>query len=451
MPTAYRQYNSTFRITHWLVILSLVFSSFDIALILDLGGVSFRLSQIFQFFIIISGFIFTALSSRNFSTPLAFGWLSIWGFFIIIWTGNTYHLEFSIGQTLFFIFSCALYFSLVQIYTANPTYVKHLFKSYIISFVTVSLFGLFQFFMGIFGFDLLVAQWWIKGIFPRINGFSFEPSYFSTYLMSGWGILVWLIERHAYIFPRYIMFTFFTIITLAIILSSSRMAWAILILYAIFYVVRNIIVTFKRKKIDRSFIIAGIIILALLFTIPFIFRVQINWEQFRFLFFGTGMFGTAAGSSVIRLGTLDQTVALFLDSPVKGYSIGGIASYLSIETGLPPGEATGMNVTLEVLAASGVIGFPFFVLFLWKIFSSCFVKSSNRTLADECLASLGVGLALIFIILQFNQSIMRLYFWNNVFMIGILYQSVRHPLADSNLLKYRPHLGSARPRSSLQI
>ena len=99
-----------------------------------------------------------------------------------------------------------------------------------------------------------------------------------------------------------------------------------------------------------------------------------------------------------------------------------------------------MNVTLEVLAASGLIGFAFFVMFLWKIFSSCFEQKSDRTIADDCLASLGVGLALIYIILQFNQSIMRLYFWNSVFMIGILYQTIRRPITHRSRVARQPQI-----------
>lgn len=416
--------NRQYAMTHVFFIISLFFASFDIALIIELGGVSFRISQVFQFILILSGILFTAVSRRNYVMPLAYNWLMLWGLFLLIWTGNTYHIEYSVGQTLFFIFTCVLYFSVCQVYSARPDKVKGLFKAYIISFVSIAVFGLIQFLFGIIGVDLLVEQWWIKGVLPRINGFSFEPSYFATYLISGWGILVWLIERRVHIFSKRTTYAFFTIITTAIVLSSSRMAWLILATYGAFYVVRNILNIVRTREISRDFIVVGIFIMAATMILPVISRAQINWAQFKFLLFGTGLFGTASGSSTIRLGTLQQTIDLFWASPVVGYGIGGVASYISVQTGLPPGEATGMNVTLEVLVASGIIGFVFFVLFLWTVFSACFPRGKNRTMAHECLASLGVGLALLFIILQFNQSIMRLYFWNNVFMIGVFYQAV---------------------------
>ena len=31
----------------------------------------------------------------------------------------------------------------------------------------------------------LVKQWWIPGFLPRVNGFSYEPSYLATYLLIG--------------------------------------------------------------------------------------------------------------------------------------------------------------------------------------------------------------------------------------------------------------------------
>jgi hypothetical protein len=438
MNINYRQPNFLF--AHWMFVLSLMFASFDIALVLDVAGVSLRISQLFAFLVILSGLTIITFSKRNITKPLGFWWLIGWGFFIIIFTGNTYHLEYSIGQTMFFIFTCVFLISALQIYSSSPELIFNLFKLYLISFVIISIFGLIQFFAGIFGYNLLVVQWWIPDRLPRLNGFSFEPSYFATYLITGWGMFAWLNERNVFIFSRYVSYTFFAVISLAIVLSTSRMGILIITVYALFYLVRNFWRVFVTQKISHNFFKS---IIVLLFFGPlglYIFGSNIDWSRFEFLLSGTGLAGTASHSSSIRLGTFNQTLDLFLDSPLIGYSIGGVSSYISIQTGQPPGEATGMNVSAEVLASSGIMGFPFFLLYIWTSFRSCFTPGP-RVLVQECLASLGVGLALIFLILQFNQTIMRVYFWNHLCMIAILHHA---------FLIYKGRLGLASGSSAMR-
>lgn len=424
MATRSQAVGSRFKTLNFLFVVSLYLASFDIALDFEVAGISVRAAQLAQLLFVVT-FFFTSdsKSSRGkFSYPLGFKWLLIWGGFLVIWTPNTYHLGFSIGYTLFFIFSVVIVFCAVQVYSAYPDRTVALFKSYIYSFVFVASFGLLQFVAGIFGIDLLVTQWWRQGILPRINGFSFEPSYYATYLITGWGILAWLVERRAYLFPRTILHIFFGIVSLSIFLSSSRMAILIMAAYLAYYFTKEVANIVFRFQIRTGFLKIMTLLALVGFALVAAVVLTVGFDSLRFLLFGTGIAGSADHSSATRLGQFEDTITLFVASPVVGYGLGGLWSHIAHLRGLELADATGMNVTAEVLAASGIFGFFFYLLYLWQNFMGAFRFLNKKMPYTELLAAAGLGFVLLYLILQFNQSIMRVYFWNHIAVLAVFYQ-----------------------------
>ena len=53
----------------------------------------------------------------------------------------------------------------------------------------------------------------------------------------------------------------------------------------------------------------------------------------------------------------------------------------------------------------------------------------DRTFESELLAATGMGFILLFVILQFNQSIISIYLWNHIAIMAVLYYYVRHASA----------------------
>jgi O-antigen ligase len=387
-------------------------------------------------------------SSAAPSWPLGFGPLIVWALFLVAWTPRTYDLAFSVGYTAWFVISCLLIWTAYRFYQANPNLFVGITRFYINTYVFVALFGLFQFAAGIFGYSLLTTQWWIEDKLPRINGFSYEPSYFATYLITGWGMLAWMIERKASPFSPLRTKASFAIISLALVLSSSRMGVLVMAVYIAIYFIRGVLRSILTFRISSDFLLSIASFIAICLSVFALIVSTVGFRSLTFLLFGTGLARTADHSSATRLGQLAETWELFLASPIFGYGLGGVWSYIGRMTGAPPGEATGMNVTIEVLAASGAIGFVFYAWYLARNVVSSFEGIGKKDWRGEILGAYGVGLMMIYIILQFNQGIMRVYLWNHLALLAAAYGHYRLALPGRPTLRRRQ---GSRVRAPLRV
>ncbi|MDG6894870.1 O-antigen ligase family protein [Volucribacter amazonae] len=279
--------------------------------------------------------------------------------------------------------------------------------------------------MGLLGIDFFIQQWWIKEKLPRVNGFSYEPSYYATYLYIGWTLLLYLFFKNFELFYKYKYI--FIIITLAILLSSSRMSY-VMMLSAFLYLFVNSIIkdVINNRKIKRRdlniilFLFIGIIIISSIFIY--------NFDDLIFLLHDTGLFGTTSHSVSMRSSDAMNTISVFLESPFIGYSLGGIAPAIAkfqgiiISTQEEAKNFEGMNIFLEMLAAGGILGFLCFILYLRKLFSSSLniaknLLPYNKVMADIILA-IRFSLFWELVILCFNQNILRPYLWVLIAMLN---------------------------------
>jgi hypothetical protein len=169
------------------------------------------------------------------------------------------------------------------------------------------------------------------------------------------------------------------------------------------------------------FFLLGIVLISL-FIINY-------WDTIKFLFAGLGIAGESNHSSKPRITSMVATFQIFLNSPIVGYSLGGISSALAklngvyIYSQLEAKHYEGMNIFVQVLAASGLIGFIFFLLYLSSLFYKAnIVLKKLKLISYEhsiIIKSLCFSLFWELFILSFNQNILRNYLWIAIAMLSI--------------------------------
>jgi len=325
-------------------------------------------------------------------------------------------------------------------------------KVYFYSFLVISIFGFYQILLPFLIGDKtpFVEQWWQRYTLARINVFSFEPSYFATYMLMGcfiWFIL-W-IRRSDFINYKGIVLALTGII---IFLSSSRIGWIGIILIIVYGIIELIGYYYFNKKFTRQnakFLIS--FILVSLFAASFLLLIINNPERFDFLFKGTGLFDTADYSYAMRNERAIQTFKVFTDSSLNivfGVGPGGVGAYMINNTAkfgitaesfekiwaVEPG-----NITAELLASVGIIGFILFAWFIVIIFKRLWSLYRNSNLIKKyrviCLAMFW-GLVMELLILQFNQNYLRPYLWLHIGISIALVNTMEHFLIDKDPLLY---------------
>jgi len=419
-------------------LLAMLMSSFDIFLSVKIYGFTLRAAQV----LLLASLLYAlgeTYTERRLRVPLGFLPLLLWTAFIFAFIPNTSFLERSIGYGAWLLLDILAIWVAVQLFDSEE-WLRVLLRWYVASFLVLSLAGVLQFAVAVTGLaSPFVVQWLASGI-PRINGFSYEPSYYASYLLLGWVFCAWMIEKGSDFVSRRLVYAAFAASTVALILATSRLGWAMMILWGSLAAVRRVL-QFKPPKLSL-----GGWLLALNFTgltaLAILFLAATDSERMlRFFAGGTGLLGTPAHSLVARQNTLLATIDLFLESPLVGYSLGGVGPAIGEREGeeVVSNEVgkrrEGMSVFAEVLAASGAIGVIPFVIYLGLLFTQP-IRAVRH--CDPARAAILVGLvwALGFelLILQFNQNILRLYLW---FHIGVL--SAAYAVLSTESSKSIPH------------
>lgn len=423
----YIEINRVPNLISWLYYFIMFTISFDIFLNITLGGFSLRVSQVLLIFIIIYA-LFLIIYRRRVNVPLGMFSLIYWALFVVVFTPNTTYFIGSLLYSLWFLVFILMIFSTVQIFHEIDQ-VLFLVKVYILSFLFVSSFGLIQFLIGLIGIEPpLVVQYLGIGKIPRINAFSYEPSYFSTYMIIGWVLVFYLKERNCKLIDKKILnITFYTSM-FSLVLSSSRMGWIIMILWFLRYPVLILFHLVKGNiRINHVKYISVIFVCAIL--VIFIINFTVGFSYFSFLLQGLGIKGYSDHSSEPRINSLIDTINVFLESPIIGYSFGGISSAIAKLHGVILTNASqmkiyqGMSVFVEVLAASGIFGFVFFCIYMFNLIVKPLrlAKMMGNHEYSKLLKGMVLSLIFVCIILQFNQNILRGYFWLHVSILSSLY------------------------------
>lgn len=392
-------------------ILFLIFltSSFDIAFNIEIGGLNFRLCQFFMMIFMVY-ILILSIKRKKLNVSIDMIWLFLWVFITLLFTFNTDVVSFNISYHAWMIFNVIFVFSFYQL---NGLKQNKIICLYIDSFIILAFVGIIQFILGILGFQLsTITQWWIQGVLPRINGLCYEPSYYSTYMILGWGICFYLVYFFKDKLDLKLMFNFsvkqvYWLLTLAIVLSSSRMGIVFIVFCELFI---KFIYPLKDAKIKKSTVKnCFIFLMFIIILILVIYIINKYIYSLDFLLAGLGINGGTAHSKVERITKMETTLEIFKNHYLFGTGLGGVNVEMAKASGLNPfavdlSSTTSVNVTTELLLASGIIGFLCFAIYIFKLF-----KLFNKV--DIYTKSLLVSFAFILIMLQMNQNILRPYFW----------------------------------------
>ena len=375
---------------------------------INLGGFKFRLAQLFTLPLFLA--LFFDVKIR---LPKYIQWLLLWSGIQALFIVRSPSIKNAIGYFLWLAFDILLVISLNSYINTKEKYFW-LMRIYMCSFTMISTLGMLQFILFLFGCNFYVTQQWNEHM-ARINCFSYEPSYFATYILIGLVIFGYQIVSDYFVFfTKNQLKIHFSICFASIILSSSRMG----LLFSFLLVFCLLIVLIKRNISNHKISKKAVIIIgcfALLLAIGVLIVIILARKMdLSFLLNGLGLFGMSSHSANERLQGLNVCLNIFKKSPILGYSLGGvdpmIAEYRNIEYNtLNNGEA--MSIIGELLVANGIVGLPFFLIYCVKMI---FGKKEN-------VITKGMSWALLFelLILCFNQNILRPYLWMHIAVLSI--------------------------------
>lgn len=404
-------------ILRYLIFLVLLTSSFDIYFNLDIGGFNVRTCYL-------SAFAFMGLYALHEPGKAGrFRFLGllpfiVWLLFVVAFVGNSQFLNRNIGYVMWLIFNVLVCFSLYQY--ARISDGRILLRMYVLSFVCLSILGILQFLLSLFGVFLFITMWWKINKIPRVNGLCYEPSYYASYLLIGFVFLYFVNRAKVFIFqPRVQLFMLFAI-TLALFLSTSRMGILFMVAILVYDFSKNMLRAMVTLRISRFNLFISSFLVVAIFSI---LGMVLSDDKLRKRYLqGTGLESTASHSTDTRITQMTNVYKIWEKSPLVGYSLGGIAPAIARLYGDDTDslkkvkEYEGLNIFLEVLAASGFFGFCFFVAWLFHYFRS---QWKLRQLLQQqdfkeqaiILACLQYALVAEFLILILSQNILRPYLW----------------------------------------
>jgi hypothetical protein len=386
-------------------------------------GFTFRLSQILVVLALIV--LLTGLRRSVIRTFPGARWL----YAFLIWTVVSMPLsiypERTLGYTCWLFTDVAIVFVFVQ-YFQSEAAVRRLLRAFLVSFIALSLFGLIQLTLGLAGIDVFVSEWWIAGRLPRINGISYEPSYYASYLIVGWVLSLYLLEHKSDLPSRRLQKWCATTTTVALILSTSRMGWIAMVFWMLCRSIVWAIRVFVRHRIGwrttRLLSLLPFLIAGIAFAVGSRLRGIIEiLGNVSFLVNGLGLFGAASHSSDDRLGSLAYTWQAFVNHPLVGAGLGALPVDIAGQQGAYVSSLIdaklyeGSILTVEILASTGLIGMllvsGFVVSIIMYIRAHWFEISRPM---QTFVSGLAWGIAWLMLLLHFNGQFLRVYIYVDV-------------------------------------
>ena len=417
-------------------------SSFDIFLVAQIGP-NIRFCQIIAPVLIL---LAALRAARGVRLPLLGAIpVCLWLLFQFAFVPITGFWPKSLGYCFWLLLNIAIVYSFVYLFGDDGPALVWIVRCYAWSFAVIAVCGIIQFCLPLFGLATpLVTEWWIPGRLARVNGFSYEPSYFATYLLIGFVFAGSLRRARTKLMSPGALLSIYWLTLVGILLSSSRMG-IVFVIAEIFvaqltpwlFFLKDLgklrIVWRHARALAPSLAVIGLLTIAIGAAAK---ELRDNPATMLMLLNGTGLSDTAAHSVVERESSFEDTLHVFAGHPVIGRSLGGVSFAIGQLHGedLHSFEASkqfeGMNIFAEVLAASGVIGVVPFVCFLVVLIGRPLKLGNNVPPAYAALMrSLVRSLLFALAILQFNQNILRPYLWMHIAILATVYAAAqRHRL-----------------------
>jgi len=414
-------------------------SSFDKFLSLDLGP-NIRIAQLVSLAFIAAALL-THRMGLMMEMPLGAPWLLAWCAIQLAFVPVADFWQKSLAYCVWLVLNVGLSFAMVSVFAGNPERLQTLLKIYLLSFVFVASFGIIQFALPIMGGPaLLVEQWWLLGRVPRVNGFSYEPSYYATYLIMGL-VCLGSLRRSGVTEFQTRKWTFaYVLMIIAMIVCSSRIGIAFVLLEVLIRPVRSLAKIVRRPSLVLGFHVSGrkILLAAACVWIGYVAIGKVtdwfddNPVPIEMVVEGTGLLGTASHSVDERQDHFADTLQAIADHPWMGSSLGGVTESIASYVGFRPQnfEETkrfeGQSIFAEVVAASGIPGsIPFFCFVVIYLAAPLKLVRAASPFQAAWLRALVLSLVFEWAILQFNQNILRLYLWVHIAVLATVFAAAR--------------------------
>ncbi len=429
------------KIAHILTSLALLTASCDIVLAVNVGG-TVRFCQIMLLGVCLCA-LAQMLQTGRILWPRGGTALALWCIVQGLLISQSPAFQASVALYAVLFFSIIGIAAVVQLYGQSPR-IAPLMKVYLYSFVVTAAFGAMQFVLPTLHLGSpLVVQWIVPGLIPRINGFSYEPSYFATYLIMGWIMLVDLRISRARITQQRRWFWFLLLVSAVLFLSTSKTAWLLIALEGLSRFLPSLLRVVRRQArrlnqgswvvtLPRARVLMALAVFVVVLAegIAAVSRV-VNLNIF---LSGSGLNGTAAHSLNDRVAGFAATLAVTQQHFWIGRSLGGVPATIALHYGFHLTNIAqlrtfwGFPVPLEVFAASGFWGFlPFLWFFLvitggerklirvnWEDDRAKWLRALIRALIFEWLA------------LCADQNLLRSYLWFHVTMVVVVGYNLRY-------------------------
>jgi hypothetical protein len=414
-------------------------SSFDLFLNINIGP-NIRIAQFFVL-VLLAAALLTHRLGRTMEIPLGGLYLIAWCAVQLAFVPVAEFWQKSLAYCLWLALDIALSFALVNLFAGDSRNLQTLLKLYLASFAFISAFGIVQFISPILGGPaLLVEQWWLPGRVPRVNGFSYEPSYYATYLIMGL-VCLGSLRRSGMVeyLSRQLTFVYL-LIFLALLICFSRMGVVFALIEVSIAPLTRLWKIVKHPGLVLGFRLSGWKMLALAVVLLAAYSSvtrAVAWflddpETVEILVSGTGLLGTASHSVDEREDHLHGTLLTIAHHPWMGQSLGGITESIAEYNGLRPQhfEETkifeGQSVFAEVAAASGIPGsIPFLCFLAVTIVAPLRLAARSSPRYAAWLRALVLALIFEWAILQLNQNILRLYLWVHIALLATVYSAAR--------------------------
>lgn len=405
--------------------IAILTSSFDVFLTIHFGF-NLRISDFILVLLIFSTLLFSAGQYEMQSIDLI---LLSWLLLDLLFIPNT---PFLMTRSIAYGFYASLYVLFIvffrgflrQRFTSldiKNSLVYQLYRFYLLTFMIIAFYGIIQFLASYAGISLTYRPHSLLGL-HRINGFTYEPSYYSTYLLIGFINFCYLFEKravinqNAFLSKKYIK-TGVILTGIAMLLSFSRMA---ILIFLIYFFCRYMI--FLKENFRKRSLISSCLLflqtLIIIFTLFYVGKNILESEQVNQ--WGVGWLNVS--TSISRWQSWLDTLSVFYQHPLIGVSLGGIAAHIAVMHGVALGNNSearyflGMNFFTEILTGTGVIGFALWICFWIKYYRYHLglLKDKHESIEAVWLKANLWSMSCLILILQLNQNILRNYFWVHV-------------------------------------
>lgn len=391
-------------------------ASFDDVLTWEINGATFRIGFVL---IAIAGVILLidVLRGKRLLLPVGMLPLTILVLINLLFAFLNKPLFETLGYAAWFILCALLVVVMMQAFE-NENDKRNMLRVYLVTNAAMCLVGVVQILAVFFGTNFYQDQFFY--LFPRVDAFSAEPSYFANFLIPGFVLNWFLIEKtDKNIFGNKMLWVLFTLQAFGLVFSTSRMG---LVMGAIWIIFRFGVCLIR----DRRALIC--VVIMILITSVFMVISTFAVEYFRPLAAAPEMVSSSwsyvdrvtnmGGSSSPRVEGMIKSVEAFWMSPIIGYSLGGVHGVVNGVLGAQQVS----NVTAEMLAAFGIFGFAVLIWYVVAVIQRVVIvrKKSLGLPMYNAMIGLVWGLIWQIAILQFNNNILRIYVWVTIGALSVL-------------------------------